>query len=632
MGINRFGMNLDEGIPLTEKTFEKLYVSCFDETVFKIADWIRDNTTDTPLLFGGQIGAGKTTLLTKIFSDTNLKPDIILKFDKDGLNLEEGDFLGIVLAGFIKRAMNQKIDLSFSKLPAEIFGLSDKDWPGIFNILCPGIFSLKAFENKISARKKISGHTGYIIENINKIGEKLQKKTDTPLFICASGLDKYNPKKHAFKLSLHSSVNILSKYKTLYEVNAVHLFMGDNTSLFSFDCPKIFIQTMDDKKTLELLEKRMGVYAEPIRQELEIIAQWAGGNPRQAIRLLTHYQSAKKNNKSDKTGWLANAIKRTTNDLFAFANRPSADLIKIISKDKSIQSSLFYLAGDKETALESLYGNWIFITGDSDNGSWPAIVNPLVKPFFRHDKTLLQEPEQKLLLNYARTNDMSPYGIGFNMLYEDNSEKSADELLQEFFSIGIEEPLSLNIVEVLEIISAALLSRDRKDRIIIAYQNADILNAARAYLFAKANSYEYQRVEHVVIQGGENKKPINKLEQVLNLDIDIISLDFSGQFTKKQIESFDKYRDRLIDYQMLWWIQIEDLKEYLPDWVQLRELFEIFILEDELLKSLSIQEIESDLAFFQDMVESETSSEFSVVANLKIVLEYLRQNRGGRHG
>ena len=632
MKLNRFGINLDEGIPLNKESLEKLYVHCFDETVSKITDWIKDNKTETPLLFGGQIGAGKSTLMTKIFSDNNLKPDITLKFDKEGLNLDEGDFLSIILVGFVKRAIDQGLNLSFSKLPSEVFGLTDEDWQGLLSILHPDTFSLKIFENKIAARKIIAKHADYIIKVIYGIGEELKNQAESPIFIFASGIDKYDTNGHAFKLSLKSSINILSSYKTLFEVNAVHLFLPDNTSPFFPGSEKTFIQTIDDKDLMEVLEKRMGVYAEPIKEELGLIAEWSGGNPRQAIRLLSHYQAARKNKKLDKTGRLANAIKRTTDDFFAYANKPSSDLIKTISKDNKINSSLFYLPGDKETALKSLYGNWIFITGSSVNGSWPAIVNPLSKPFFTSDKTLLEEPEQKLLLKYAETNDMSPTGLGFNILANDTSKKSADELLQNFFSTGFEVPLSLNITEVFDVISAALLSRDRKDRIIIGYKDETILNAVRAYLFAKANSYEYQKVEHLVITGGKDKEPINELEEALNLDTDIISLAFTGQFTENQLEAFDKYRDRLIDYQMLWWISLEDLKNYLPNWVQLRELFEVFILEDELLVSLSIEDIESDLAFFEDLVESEESAEYSMVTNLKIVLKYLKQNRGGING
>lgn len=632
MKFNRFGINLDGGVPLAGESLEKLYVPCFGEAIAKITDWIGDNKIETPLLFGGQIGVGKSTLMTKIFSDNNSKPDISLEFDKKGLNLDEGDFLSIILSGFIKKAIKENVNLSFSKLPSEIFALADEDWQGMLDILCPGTFSLKTFENKISARKIITKHADYIIKVILKIGEALKNHKKVPLLIFASGLDKYDTKKHAFKLSLKNSIKILSNYKTLYEVNAVHLFLPASASPFFFDSKRIFIQTINAKDMLVLLEKRMGVYAEPIKKELELIVEWSGGNPQQAIRLLTHYQSARKNIKSDKTGWLAKAIRRTTDDFFAYANKPSADLIKTITKDKYIQSSLFYLAGDKETALESLYCNWIFITSDSINGSWPAIVNPLVKPFFKQDKTLLEEPEQKILLKYAETNSMSPSGLSFNMLDSDTSEKSADELLQEFFSIGLEEPVSLNITEVFEEISAALLSSDRKDRIIIGYKDEHILNAAMAYLLAKANSYEYQRFEHIVIQGGMDKNPINKLEEALNLDTDIISLNFTGHFNENQQDAFDKYRDNLIDHQMLWWISLKDLKIYLPNWGQLRELFEVFILEDELLGSLSIKEIESDLAFFEDLVESEATAQYSMVTNLKIVLEYLRQNKRDKNG
>ncbi|MGR3177510.1 MAG: hypothetical protein ACUZ8E_05600, partial [Candidatus Anammoxibacter sp.] len=383
---------------------------------------------------------------------------------------------------------------------------------------------------------------------------------------------------------------------------------------------------------IEILQKRMGIYAEPIKTELELITKWSGGNPRQAIRLLTHYQSTRKNKGLDKTGRLANAIKRTTDDLFAYSNKPSSDLIKTILKNKKIETSLLNLPGDKESALQALYGNWIFITQGSINGAWPAIVNPLVKPFFKNEKYIMAEPEQKLLSQYAEINEMSPIGLGFNMIDEDGSRKSADEILQEFFSMGIEEPLSLKLTEILDVISAALLSNDRKDRIIVGFKDKNILNATRAYLFAKANSYEYQRFEHRNLWGGEDKEPINILEETLALDTDILSFEFAGKWTEKQLNILDKSRDRFINYQMLWWIPLENLKDYLPHWVQLRELFEFFILEDELLGSLSIQDIESDLAFYEDLVESKESSEYSMVKNLKIVLKYLKENRGSKNG
>lgn len=631
MKLNRFGINLDEGIALTEETLDRLYVSCFEDKVKKIIAWLKDSTIETPLLFGGQIGSGKSTLIAKVFSDKSLRPGITLKFGKEGLNLDEGDFLSIVLLGFIEKAIELNLDLSFSKLPAEVFELNADNWQGIVDVLHPKMFSMKSFENKILARKAIAKHNKYITEVISKLGDVLKNNIKSPLFIFASGIDKYDTKSAAF-LSLKSSIKILSNYKTMFEVNAVHLFLPDNTSPFSSDNKKVFIPTVSDNDIIEILKKRMGVYAEPIKKELELIARWSGGNPRQAIRLLTHYQSARKNKKLDKTGRLANAIKRTTDDLFAYSNKPSSDLIKIIQKEKRIKTSLLNLPGDHVTALQSLYGNWIFITQGSINGSWPAIVNPLVKPFFENEKSIMVEPEQKLLSQYAEINEMSSTGLGFNMLEDDSSKKSADKILQKFFSMGIEKPLTLKLTEILDVISAALFSIDRKDRIIIGFKDKNILNVARAYLFAKANSYEYQRFEHLTLLGGKDKEPIIKFEEIMDLDTDILSLEFAGKWTEKQLDILDKYRDRFINYQMLWWIPLEDLKDYLSHWVQLRELFEFFILEDELLGSLSIEDIEADLAFYEDLVESEKSSEFLMVKNLKNVLEYLKKTGGGRNG
>ncbi|MBU4478655.1 MAG: hypothetical protein KKH34_06190, partial [Candidatus Omnitrophica bacterium] len=342
MKINRFGINLDEGLALTEETLEKFYVLCFEDNAKKIIAWLKDNTIETPLLFGGQIGSGKSTLITKVFSDKSLKPDITLKFDKEGLNLDEGDFLSIILSGFIKKAIELSLDLSFSELPAEVFELSADNWQGIVNILHPEIFSMELFEKKILARKAIAKHDKYIIEVIYKLGDVLKNNIKSPLFIFASGIDKYDTKSAAF-LSLKSSIRILSNYKTMFEVNAVHLFLADNASPFSSNDEKVFIQTVSDNDIVEILNKRMGVYAEPIKKELELLTKWSGGNPRQAIRLLTHYQSARKNKALDKTGRLTNAIKRTIDDLFAYSGKPTFELIRTILKDKKIEASLLNL-------------------------------------------------------------------------------------------------------------------------------------------------------------------------------------------------------------------------------------------------------------------------------------------------
>jgi len=121
MKFNRFGINLDEGLPLSEEALDKLYVPCFQSYAEKIKEWIEDDSTEESILLGGQIGSGKSTLLTKIFSDNNLKPDIKFQFDQESLNLDEGDFLSILLTGFIDKAIELELDLSVPQIIFQLF-------------------------------------------------------------------------------------------------------------------------------------------------------------------------------------------------------------------------------------------------------------------------------------------------------------------------------------------------------------------------------------------------------------------------------------------------------------------------------------------------------------------------------
>ena len=128
-------------------------------------------------------------------------------------------------------------------------------------------------------------------------------------------------------------------------------------------------------------------------------------------------------------------------------------------------------------------------------------------------------------------------------------------------------------------------------------------------------------------------QPMTEIEAFLSEDTDIFSVEFAGKWENSQLEALDKQRDRFINHQMLWWIPFNDLKDYLPHWTQLRQLFELFVLEDELLGSISEEEVRADLAFFEDMADSEQSPEGNVLSNLKIVLEHLRNIRQGvNHG
>ena len=195
---------------------------------------------------------------------------------------------------------------------------------------------------------------------------------------------------------------------------------------------------------------------------------------------------------------------------------------------------------------------------------------------------------------------------------------------------AVELPVALNITEILDVISNALLSKQRTDRIIVAYENKDNFDAVYAYLQAKSNTYEYQVWRHVSIEGGANRSPLTEmLAFFTDQSIDIYSVELVGDFTVGQLAELNVRRDTFIDKQLIWWIPKPKLASYLIHWTQLRQLFKVFILEDDLSKTLKAEDIEADLNFMEDLVESEDTAAYSYVSNLKQVLTYIKYSRHG---
>ncbi len=629
MKRNRSGINLDEGVPLVSKPeFELLYVPCFAEITAGLLAWIE--VGERPLLVGGQIGSGKSTLINKAIQEVERAPDVTLHFDQATLNLDAGDFWGITLAGLIEAALTHGVDLTFCKLPAELGPYQGDDWQALLEELRPRSFSMSSFNDAMAMRKKVAENAPYMRTVIAEIGQRLEGALGRPLFLFVSGVDKFDPQSTAY-FSMQDALAALAQFKTLYEVNAAHLFHKAGSPLAALE--RLFIPVLNQDELVSMLAKRMGVYAQPLGQELATIAHWSGGNPRQAIRLLDHFETARKKRKRTVAESLAWAIRESSSDFFAYSARPSTDLMNTVHRSATIKAVTFSLPGDKETALKALYGNWIFLGAPVAGDSWPVQVNPLVKSSF--DRTNFPEdPETRLLRDYAAGSGISETGIGLHRLDpKTGHEKSGEQLLWEFIAAGVEQPLHTNLSETLDLLGDALLSTDRADRVLIAYRDAPAMAAARAYLFAKANSYEYQRCQHIMVTGGPEAQPLAEIASFLTAETDIFSIEFAGSWEPGQLEALDKLRDRFVNLQMLWWIPIDDLKRYLPCWTQLRQLFEILVLDDELLGSISAAEVQADLAFFADLVDHEKSSEANVVTNLKIVLDYLQTSReGGNHG
>lgn len=626
MKRNRHGVNLDAGVALhTEWELKNLYAPCHEETFRRLTGWMRQD--DSPLLFGGQIGCGKSSFILKTFMETEVKPDITLHLDREGLDLSLGDFWRIVLSEFCKCALFHDVDLSIFTLPKELAGLSGDDWRGLLDKLSPRGFSMDSYDERLRISGILADNSPYIRDVIDAMGNGIKEKIGRSLLIFASGVDKYATGTAAY-FSLAPVLEALLLHKTLFEVNAVHLF----------NCPrelstveKLFLPSMTDQEILDVLYKRMGIYTEAVKDELAVLGNWVGGNPRQAIRLLAHFEAAKKNRNNGILDSISHATRSTARDFFAFGERPGSEIMRYVNVNREIEASEFTLPGDRDTARLALFGNWFFITGDTRNGAWPAMVNPLVKDVFDWEITP-EEPEIEALRLYAEARGVSSVGLSFQVTSDTGEKESGEKLFNDFFLQDMERPLSTNLSEVIEIMAAALLSRDRSDRVIIAYKDASVLDATRAYLSARANSYEYQRCSHTIITGGEGMSPLPEFLAFLVEDTDIFSIHLQGNWTTGQLQSLDKLRDRLTRLQMIWWVEYDHLSLFLREWVHLRQLFQLFILEDELLGSLSMEEIKGDMAFLEDMVEDEDGAEANVIRNLRLVLDYLEKAKGGENG
>ena len=428
MKRNRFGINLDEGIPLfSQKDFELLYVPFFNDEAARLRQWTEEG--EKPLLLGGQIGSGKSTLIRCIFNDNTPKPDIEIRFDTETLNKDAGDFWGITLAEFIKAALKHHIDLSFSKLPEELGGFAADNWNSLLKGISPDTFSMEPFDQKKKLHRKIADNREYIRKTVSETGKRLQTKLKRPLFIFASGVDKFNQSSPAF-FDLEEILAALTAFKTLFEVNVIHLFSRSGTTFHSIE--RLLIPTARPNDVNEMLTKRMGVYAQTVRQPLETLTHWSGGNPRQAVRLLSHFQTARKSKKRNIAETLAAAVHETTGDFFAYSPRPSLELMTVTRKTNKIETSLLTLPGDPETAARALYGNWILLEKPINAGAWKAAVNPIVKAAF--DTELHPEdPEMKMLSEYALQYGISREGLDFNVIDEGTGKKKSGDRIQYYF-------------------------------------------------------------------------------------------------------------------------------------------------------------------------------------------------------
>jgi energy-coupling factor transporter ATP-binding protein EcfA2 len=624
MQRNRSGINFDLGLPLeSEWELQNLYIPVQKQLLSKLEYWLKYE--GEAIFVGGQIGSGKSTLIQNLWHTSGIRPDMEFHFDREGSNLSLGDFWRIILAELIKKALDFDADLSVLRLPEELAGLGYQKWQKLLDILRPPKISLKLYSKRKSVQDKIAEMPGFIEEACSYLLKSIKTKITRNPILFASGVDKYSPDSPAF-FDLRGPLKFLLSKKTLFELNVVHLFQP----LFSFESDRwLLVYTMQREEIRKLLQKRMGIYFKSENKLIGTAMKWSGGNPRQAIRMLMALRNAKGGTEDE---IIIKAIRNLFLEYFAYSPKPDDDLLNVVRKQNYLEPTILSLPGDKETAQRAVYGNWVLLQKKEEDGrKLRAIVNPIVLYSVRL-KVKINDPEVQLLRRYlkryAKQKHISPVGLDLNR------DIISLDLWREIFKTEIEQPIATNLVEILEILKNSLLSKDRAEWMIVAYRNPEVLEAARAYLFAMANTYEHQSFKHYKIEDDKVIPPVIKLLELLEKDADILSLEFIGnKWEEKSLIEIDKMRDNLLGHQMIWWIPENSLSRNLHFWTQLRQLFRVFILEDELLASLSIEDIQSDINYFKDLVQKKKSSESNVLDNLKIVLEYLKHaKRGSSNG
>ena len=226
MAINKRGMTIDLGYPLSEADMEDLFVDLFPELKDRCVEWLKDEKSIRPMMLAGQIGTGKTTLINQVFLESGIKPDVQLSFDKDDFDVSIGGFLGYVFFQTLKTLHRLKIDVrKWGNDLSKATGVSLDETIAAFFFQEPGTQAdimrkivLNIFEDQEDDYK-------------TKLAEMLKTLSDMigrpPLIFC-EGIDKYPFSGGDIRL-LSPILSPLSKSrgKLMYELNLVYTINPD---------------------------------------------------------------------------------------------------------------------------------------------------------------------------------------------------------------------------------------------------------------------------------------------------------------------------------------------------------------------------------------------------------------------
>jgi hypothetical protein len=634
---NENGINFDVGYPLSDDDFHLLYVDINKDQHQRFLDWIKD-VKAAPLIICGQIGTGKTTFIEKGFFETDNRTspfDIKFSFDTDTLFHFEGEYWGLFLGKIIDLADRLKVDISSFKLAEDILGIgcSDND---LKEQLLREAISISEIKKQKDVFKKVGNLVAELIPLIKKIIFRIEDKNGRKLFIYAEGIDKFKYNETAYH-SVQGILDFMADYKTLYEVNFVHLFFGNNKWRM-FDA--IILHNAGKQEVKAVLQKRLGDrYKDFYSGIIPAIAGMSGGNLRQGLKILTeYYYAVEVLKKTADQAFSYTCSFARNNSLYITREKFPSDLIKVVYRDRYLLTDTIK-GPQRDSVHDALYNNWIMITGESkDKKQWESMINPLITPASDIITNLPESPEATLLKQWAKEHEISPFGLEIDKSSEEQIKDIKAEIGKEdkdtvtatlsktrIFDIIDSESCGLNlfnIIDLFERLAAYFLEEKRKDKIIITYDDPEIAQIANDFIVGKAATYKPVECKDIFL---ENPTAENILTQIRNNEekYTALSIFFGNALSDKDALTLNKLRDRFIQNRMIWWIRFDHLRSYLEKWTQLQQFFLIYRLDENLLAWITKEEVLEDLEEIDDSDSDEMKN------RLKKVLHYLEGKKNG---
>ena len=581
MPINKRGMTIDLGYPLSETEMEDLFIDLFPELKYRCVDWFKDENIVRPLMIAGQIGTGKTSLLNNVFLETGIVPDLRLSFDKDDFDVSIGGFFGYVFFQTLKTLQNVKVDVR-----KWVDDLSKATGVSLEETMA--IFFFKKFDAQTSIMRKIILNLFEDRERDYKIqlAEMFEILSDTlgrpPLIFC-EGVDKYQFSDVKIRL-LSPTLSVLSKSpgKLMYELNLVYTINLD----FEWqrqDSLIAILTSSDEAKIRELLQRRTGIYSNYRESIFPILAKLSGGNPRQAVRLQAEFEYAYEKLKKPKDEAISYACDRVRNDFLR-----SSEVAFSLEHLKTVKKDGFFVPSDEPP----LYWNWILATAEPSIGKIPVKINPLLLPALESFEGLIPEdPEVEKLKLWAQEHGTSPFGLTIP------EDMKIEGFIDEMNKSGLMEP-ALSLEKIFNELASFFLSQRFNSLYLILYQDLEVARLASDYICGKAMALtEKWFVDGIIDKNVESFKQFFKsLEKH-----DGLSLFYDESLEPKDVEWCETKRDQLIEKRIIFWAKKDKGLSYLNVWPHLRQFMRVFELEKEISRGISLEDIEEDLKLLKEV-------------------------------